>query len=145
MTAVSPARLSLLTLGVEDLGRATAFYTAVGFERSSASTDGVTFLRGAGVVLSLYPRGELAADAHVPAEGSGFRAVALACNVDEADQVQATFDHWVAAGATPVKAPERAFWGGTSSYVADPDGFLWEIAHNPFFPFTDDGRIDLPA
>jgi uncharacterized protein len=141
-----PARLSLVTLGVVDLGRATAFYTTLGFERSSASVDGeVAFFRTDGSVLALYPRERLAADAGVADTGSGFRGVALAINCHSEADVDWAFEQWAAAGATVVMPPEHAAWGGYTGHVADLDGHLWELAFNPGWGFTADGRVDLPA
>jgi predicted lactoylglutathione lyase len=138
------ARLTLVTLGVADLSRATAFYTAVGFERSSASAEGVTFFRAAGSVLALYPWELLAEDARVPPEGTGFRGVTLAMNCDSEAAVDAMFEVWQTAGARLVKPAEHAFWGGYTGYIADLDDHLWEIAYNPHWPFTEDGRLILP-
>src|SRR5689334_12586586 len=98
------APISLVTLGVQDLARATAFYEAVGFERSSVSVEGVvTFFRSEGSSLALWSSAELAADAGVSGEGSGFRHGSLAMNLPSEEELQATFDAFVAAGATPLK------------------------------------------
>ncbi|MGH3496496.1 MAG: VOC family protein [Nocardioidaceae bacterium] len=132
-------RLNLITLGVADLERSAAFYTSLGFERP-AGPEGIVFLRTTGSVLALFPRDELAADVGVPAEGSGFRGVTLAANQDSRADVDTAFAAWVEAGATPVKQPEAVFWGGYSGYVADPDGHLWELAHNPA---SDDNLLQL--
>jgi len=143
---VVPARLSLVTLGVSDVARATGFYLSLGFERSSASVDGeVTFFRTEGSVLGLYGRGALAADAGVAVEGVGFKATSLSMNCDSPDAVDEAFEAWATAGATVLHPPEPTAWGGYVGYVADLDGHLWELAHNPHFPFLPDGRIDLPA
>ena len=96
-----------------------------------------------GSVLGLFQREQLAEDASVSAEGSGFRAVTVALNCADRDEVDAVFAAWVAAGADPVKQPEEVFWGGYSSYVADPDGHLWEIAHNPYSPNDESGLMPL--
>jgi uncharacterized glyoxalase superfamily protein PhnB len=153
----------MVTLGVADVGRATAFYESLGWRRSSASEDGtITFFRMQGSALGLFGRDALAADAGIEAgvgsavgavegvEGveaarSGFRAVTLALNCGDRDEVDAVFAEWVAAGATPVKRPEAVEWGGYSSYVADPDGHLWEIAHNPYSPNDEHGSMQLPG
>jgi uncharacterized glyoxalase superfamily protein PhnB len=141
----SVPRLSLVTLGVEDLDRATAFYTTLGFERSSASVDGdVTFFRMAGSVLALYPRERLAADVGIAVDGTGFRAITLAMNCDSEADVDWAFEQWAAAGASVMMPPEHAAWGGYTGYVADLDGHLWELAYNPGWGFTVDGRLDLP-
>ena len=140
-----PQRISLVTLGVADVARSTAFYESLGWRRSPASVESTTFFNTEGPVLTLFGRADLAADAGVPADGGGFRGVTLAINVASRDQVDRTWAEWVDAGATPVKPPEAAPWGGYSSYVADPDGHLWEIAHNPYFEIGDDGLLRAPA
>lgn len=141
-----PARLSLATLGVTDVARSTAFYQALGWPISTASVpDVVSFFRTAGGLLSVFNVDDLAADATVdPARSAGFRGVALAINVDTAQDVDAALDTAVAAGGTLVKPAQRASWGGYTGYFADPDGHLWEVAHNPGFPIGDDGRPALP-
>src|SRR3954447_6235851 len=144
MTA-SRARLSLVTLGVEDVRRATAFYTSLGFERSSASVDGEgSFFHLAGSLWAVWRKEAMAADVGVAPEGTGFRAVALAVNLDSEAEVDGAFDQWATAGAAVVKPPEHASWGGYTGYVADLDGHLWELAYNPGFGFTPDGQLDLP-
>ncbi len=138
-----PPRLSIVTLGVADVGRATAFYEALGWTRSAASQESITFFQLQGSVLALYEREALADDAAVSPAGDGFRGVTCALNCDSRDEVDAVYAEWVAAGATPVKPPEAVFWGGYSSYVADPDGHLWEVVHNPYAPNDADGRLRL--
>jgi uncharacterized protein len=144
MTA-TPNRLSIVTLGVADVSRATAFYTSLGWHKSEASQESITFLRMVGSVLALYESSSLAEDAEVPHEGSGFRGVTLACTLDSESAVDAAFDAWVAAGANVVKRPVKVFWGGYSSYVADLDGHLWELAYNPFLHLLPDGRLELTS
>jgi catechol 2,3-dioxygenase-like lactoylglutathione lyase family enzyme len=141
-----PARLSLVTLGVADLARATAFYQALGWPLSPASVPGeVSFFRTAGGLLALYGAAALAEDALQPAEPApGFRGVALAINLDSPDEVDAALEAAVAAGGTLLKSPRRADWGGYSGYFADPDGHAWEVAHNPGWPIGPDGRPTLP-
>lgn len=139
-----PQRLTMVTLGVADVARSTSFYEGLGWRRSSTSSDTITFFRMQGSVLGLFQRAALADDAGTSSDGSGFRAVTLALNCADRAEVDAVFDAWVANGATAVKAPVEVFWGGYSSYVADPDGHLWEIAHNPFSPNDADGLMPLP-
>lgn len=139
-----PRRLTMVTLGVADVARATAFYESLGWRRSSASQDTITFFSMQGSVLGLFGRDALAEDATIDPEGSGFRGVTLALNCDDRDEVDAVYAAWLDAGATAVKPPEAVFWGGYSGYVADPDGHLWEIAHNPYSPNDDEGRMQLP-
>ncbi len=135
--------VSIITLGVSDLAASRRFYEALGFTAAPASQESVTFFQLSGVVLALYGREALAEDARVSAEGSGFRAVTLAQNLPSPAAVDAAIAHAVACGATLVKAAEPVFWGGYSGYFADPDGHLWEVAHNPFFPLAEDGRVSL--
>jgi predicted lactoylglutathione lyase len=139
-----PARITLVTLGVADVARSTAFYTALGWRRSGASNDEVSFFHTAGAVLAVWGRASLAEDAAVAVAGDGFRGVAVAINMESPEAVDASVEQWIAAGGTISKAPERTEWGGYSGYLADPDGHLWEFAHNPGFPLRSDGTIELP-
>ena len=138
-------RITMVTLGVADMARARRFYCeGLGWRQSAASNESVSFIEAGGVVFGLYGRAALAADAGVPEAGSGFRGVALAHNVGSEADVDRVLDEAVAAGATLVKPGEKVFWGGYSGYFADPDGHLWEVAHNPFSPLDADGRMTLP-
>lgn len=137
-------RISLITLGVADVTRSTEFYQRLGWSRSSASNDDVTFIQLKGIVLGLFARQSLAEDARVENTPGGFSGITLAYNVASDIGVDAVVKFAVSCGATVVKAPEKVFWGGYSGYVADPDGHLWEIAHNPFFPFDEHGHLVLP-
>ncbi|HSK24695.1 MAG TPA: VOC family protein [Egicoccus sp.] len=142
-----PAHVSLVTLGVADLARAEAFYTALGWRRSDASVDGVvSFMRGGPMVLSLWGRDELAGDAGLAAGGlaAGPGPTALACNLPDEASVDAAIAAAAEAGGRVTRPAVRADWGGYSGYVADPDGHLWEFAHNPGFPLRPDGSIRLP-
>ena len=136
-----PNRISIITLGVADLERSTAFYESLGWSKSSASMPAITFFEMQGSVFGLYEWSALADDAQVHADGSGFRGVTLAMNLASVAEVDEVFAEMVAAGATPKVEPHTAFWGGHSSYVADPDGHLWEIAHNPYATIDADGRL----
>ncbi len=135
-----PNRISIVTLGVADLDRATAFYESLGWT-NSATAPSIAFFEMQGSVLGLYEWTALADDAKVPSEGSGFRGVALAMNLASTDEVDVVFAEWLTAGATPKVHPHKAFWGGYSSYVADLDGHLWELAYNPYATLDADGRL----
>ena len=137
-------RISMITLGVADLAASTAFYEKLGFEKSSASQESVTFFKLKGTVLGLFGRAALAEDAGVEEAGSGFRAVTLAHNLASEAAVDEAFAHAVSCGATAVKQPEKVFWGGYSGYFADPDGHLWELAYNPFSENDENGFMQLP-
>ena len=135
-------RVSLITLAVSDVARATEFYRALGWEPSSASLPGdVTFIATQGALLGLWGRDALAADAGVAMDG---RNAALAINLESREAVDAAFARVAAAGGEIVRAPHATEWGGYSGYFADPDRNLWEIAHNPFWPIGADGRPQLP-
>jgi catechol 2,3-dioxygenase-like lactoylglutathione lyase family enzyme len=126
-------RISIITLGVGDLQRAIRFYRDGLGLPADTSYPNVAFFRLRGTWLSLYPRDELAKDAQVPAEGSGFHGFALAHNVASRALVDETLAQAVSAGAKLLKPAQDAFWGGYSGYFADPDGFAWEVAWNPHF------------
>ena len=140
-------RINLITLGVADLGRALHFYRdGLGWPLSSASVEGeIAFFRTGGVVLALWSRRSLAADASLSDVGRGFGGIALAQNVATPEMVDATLAQAKAAGATILTAAHDASWGGRSGYFADPDGHAWEVAWNPGFPFNPDGSLRLPA
>ena len=140
-----PARLTLVTLGVADVARATSFFEALGWRKSSASNDDVSFFQLGGLALSVFGRQALADDAIVSSEGSGFRGISLAINLESEAEVDRVAAEWVACGGTLVKQPHRVFWGGYSGYVADLDGHLWELAHNPGFTLMPDGSMQLPT
>ncbi len=126
-------RISMITLGVRDLAAAIEFYEqGLGFPRM-ASPPEVAFFTLNGSWLGLYGYEALAEDAGVPADGSGFRGFSLAHNVSSEAEVDAVMALAVGAGATLVKPPQKVFWGGYSGYFKDPDGHLWEVAHNPLF------------
>lgn len=140
-----PARLTLVTLGVADVARATSFFEALGWRKSSASQDEVSFFQLGGLALSIFGRDALADDAGVSSQGSGFTGISLAINLGSEAEVDRVAAEWVACGGAMVKPPQRVFWGGYSGYVADLDGHLWELAHNPGFTLSPDGAMHIPA
>lgn len=126
-------RISMITLGVRDLAAAIKFYeTGLGFPRMESPPE-VAFFTLNGSWLGLYSRNALAEDATVPPEGNGFEGFTLSHNVSSEEEVEKVMGQALAAGATLVKAAQKVFWGGYSGYFKDPDGHLWEIAHNPLF------------
>jgi uncharacterized protein len=138
-------RVSLITLGVADLQRSREFYERLGWRRSMAEAEGVVFFQAGGMALALYSRTELAKDAKISPEGSGFSRIALAYNTRSREEVDSALAEAQAAGARILKPAEEAFWGGYSGYFADPDGFPWEVAWNPSFAILEDGSIRLPG
>lgn len=135
-------RLSLVTLGVADLERSRRFYEAMGWRRANDHAE-VVFFQAGGMVLALWSREALAADAHLPATGSGFRGIALAYNTRTREEVDSVLDEATAAGGTIPKPAEDAVWGGYTGYFADPDGHLWEVAWNPDWTIAEDGSVRL--
>jgi catechol 2,3-dioxygenase-like lactoylglutathione lyase family enzyme len=137
--------ISFITLGVDDLARSRAFYRALGWCESSASKPEIAFFSVGTLAFGLFERTALAEDAGVSAAGSGFRGFALAHNVESDLLVSRTLDEAVAAGARLVRPAEKAAWGGVRGYFSDPDGFLWEVCWNPFFPLDEQGVVQLPV
>lgn len=131
-------KISLVTLGVRDLQKSIAFYRdglGLPLQPMQDAAD-IAFFGLQGTWLALYPREKLAEDAQVPAEGSGFNGITLAHNVDSKEKVDEVFAFAIATGAKAVKEPQDVFWGGYSGYFSDPDGYLWEVAWNPFTDLT---------
>ncbi|WP_125932147.1 VOC family protein [Thiosocius teredinicola] len=127
------ARISMITLGVGDLAKSIRFYEkGLGFPRMDSPPE-VAFFTLNGTWLGLYGREALAEDAQVSPEGTGFEGFSLAHNVESESEVDEVMAQAIEAGATLVKQPQKAFWGGYSGYFKDPDGHLWEVAHNPLF------------
>ncbi len=138
-------RMSMVTLGVDDLPRAIRFYErGLGFPRYGEGED-IAFFCLNGTWLGLYGRDALAADAGIESAGAGFRAFSISHNVDSEEKVDEVMRQAVEAGASMVKEPQKTSWGGYGGYFRDPDGHLWEVAHNPFTwigPEDEGGGID---
>ena len=136
--------LHIVTLGVRDLEVSRKFYgETLGWKPSSASSEGITFFQAGGVVLALFPRDELARDAVIAPEGSGFSGFTLAYNARSESEVDEIIADLKSKGVRIVKEPQKVFWGGYSSYFADPDDNRWEVAYNPFFAFDENGHLKL--
>ncbi|MBF9035225.1 VOC family protein [Rhodobacterales bacterium HKCCE2091] len=141
---MTPQRITLVTLGVDDMARSRAFYEALGWVRHGQSQEAVTFYQANGLVLGLFGRADLAADQGRAGADLETGAITLAQNFATEAEVDAAFDAAVSAGAEVLKRPEKVFWGGYSGYYADPDGHVWELAMNPFWPLSEDGSLTLP-
>lgn len=137
------SRVTIITLGVAALDRATKFYEAVLGTPPNRSSDGITFIELPGTWIALYPFEKLAEDISpdIPTGRSGFSGVTLAHNAGSRDDVVAVIRRAEAAGARVVKAPQETFWGGFSGYFADLDGHYWEVAWGPMFEFTETAEL----
>lgn len=137
-------RISLITLGVADLSRARRFYCDWGWTPHPNAPEGLALFQMPGLALALFALDELAEDQRRPVAELGAGAATLAQNCHDLAEVEAVFQSALDAGATCLKRPEKAAWGGTSGYFADPDGHVWEIAHNPFWLLAENGSLALP-
>ena len=135
-------RLSLITLGVEDLQRSRAFYTALGWSTAAAPGDDVVFFQAAGIVVALWDRARLAEDSGVEDTG-GWGGITLAHNVRSPAEVDTVIEEARAAGAHIARPGAETFWGGYSGLFVDPDGHPWEVAHNPRWVVGEDGSTRL--
>ena len=140
---MTPQRVTLITLGVADLERSKAFYGALGWVPTQDEGE-VVFYQINGMVLGFFSLGPLAKDQGRPDAQLGTGAMTLAQNFTTDAEVDAAHALALKAGATALKAPEKVFWGGYSGYYADPDGHVWEVAQNPFWPLNADGSLTLP-
>jgi predicted lactoylglutathione lyase len=137
-------RLSLITLGVTDLGRARSFYEGLGWTTRADPGDDVVFFQAVGMVVALWDRARLAEDSAVT-DGGGWGGVTLAYNTRSTDEVDEVIEQARSAGATIGREPGETFWGGYSAVFIDPDGHPWEVAHNPRWTIGEDGSLTLPG
>ena len=135
-------RVSLITLGVADVARSRTFYEALGWATSTEPGSDIVFFQAGGMIVALWSRAELATDTVVE-DGGGWGGITLAHNVRSPAEVDAVLVEANAAGATIARSGAETFWGGYSGVFVDPDGHVWEIAHNPFWTLDDDGSVRL--
>lgn len=126
-------RISLVTLGVRDLGRARAFYEAIGWSGASQPDDEICFFQAGGMVFGLW----------TALGGHGAPGIELAHNVRSPEEVAAVLDEAERAGGTIARPAGPAEWGGTTGAFADPEGYVWEVAHNPFWTLDEDGTVHI--
>jgi uncharacterized protein len=136
--------LSLITLGVADYERAKAFYAALGWT-PALDIQETAFYQANGVVVTLWSREKLAQDMGVPDDGATWGGIALAHNVGSREEVDAIIDRARAGGAAITRPPSETFYGGYAGCFRDPDGHVWEVAHNPGFGLAGDGSVILPG
>lgn len=142
-----PANFSIVTLGVADLERSARFYRDLGWEQRGDLAHGITWFKTSGTWVGLFGYDALAEDAALTAEPEAdlpaYRGITLALNLPSEDAVDLAFARVHEVGGRIVKPAKRTEWGGYSGYFADPDGHLWEIAHNPGFPIDEQGRVEI--
>ncbi len=134
-------RLTFITIGCADLNKLKQFYIDKFKWAPLKDSDGIVFFKLNGFILSLFPVNELAADAGVPGDGTGFKKFTLAINYKSEKEVDEVFKTLQDRGVKIIKAPQKASWGGYSGYVADIEDNLWEIAFNPFLEMYDKGNV----
>ena len=136
-------RISIITLGVENLNKSYKFYTALGFPSSKKPEEGIVFFKTGGVCLALYPLDKLAKDISPDfrLNRSGFAGITLAHNTKSKEEVNAVLELARKAGGKIEKPAQDTFWGGYSGYFSDPDGYLWEIAYADFWKFNEDSSL----
>lgn len=136
-------RVTLITLGVKDLEASRAFYRALGWH-AQADQERISFFQMHGAVLALFGLTDLADDQDRPVDDLGTGAMTLAQNFGTEEDVDEVWHKAMQAGARAIKRPQATSWGGYSGYFADPDGHVWELAVNPFWPLAADGSLTLP-
>ena len=135
-------RVSVITLGVADLEKSRAFYDALGWKvASEEQVENIVAYDLISMTLCLYPLEGLAEDAKIEVQSQEFSTFTLAYNVASEEDVDAALEEAVKAGGKLLKQAEKVFWGGYSGYFADPDGYLWEVAHNPFSKLGENGEF----
>jgi uncharacterized protein len=137
-------RVNVITLGVGDLGRARRFYEALGWKTKADPGDDVVFFQAGGMVVALWDRARLAEDSCVE-DSPGWGGVTLAVNFGSREEVDAVTEEARAAGAKIGREPAETFWGGYSAVFVDPDGYPWEVAHNPHWTIAEDGGVRIAS
>jgi uncharacterized protein len=136
-------RVSLITLGVANLRRSRNFYEHLGWR--GRQVEDTVFFQAGGQAVVLWSRDKVAADAGIEDDGtSRFGGIVLAHNVASRDEVDRIIRDAASAGAAVTKAPRETFYGGYAGFFRDPDGHVWEVAHNPGFSLGADGALTLP-
>ncbi len=136
-------KLNLITLGVADIERSAAFYEKLGWRRSDKSVEGLVLFPLGGMVLALHPREELAADTTLEYQPSEFSGITISYNAGSEQEVDEILARVAELGATVVKPAQKVYWGGYSGYFKDLDGFLFEVAYNPFWELNENGDLML--
>ena len=136
-------KLTLITLGVRNFQKALSFYEGLGWQKSDKSMDDYALFPLGGIVLGLYPLKELSADTGLPYEPSAFAGMTISYNATSEAEVDSVLAKVEESGATIIKPAQKVFWGGYSGYFKDFDGYIFEVAYNPFWEFDENGNLKL--
>lgn len=137
-------KLNLITLGVADFERSVDFYEkGLGWKKSDKSVEGLALFSLGGMVLALHPRHQLAEDTTLQYQPTMFSGMTISYNARSEQEVDEVFKQVASLGATIVKPAQKVYWGGYSGYFKDLDGYLFEVAYNPFWPLNEHGDIVL--
>ena len=136
-------RLTIVTLGVKSVLASTSFYIEkFGWQKTAQSNDDISFFKVNGILFALYPLDKLEEDAGVRVlHSDGYKSITVAYNARSMEEVDQLIESLEVKGVSVVKRPQKVFWGGYSSYVSDPDGYLWEIAYNPYLSLDKEGNV----
>jgi len=136
--------LNLITLGVADFQKSLDFYEkGLGWKKSDKSMDGLALFDMGGIILALHPRHELAEDTTLTYEPSTFSGLTISHNTKSEKEVDEILEKVKKLGAVVVKPAQKVYWGGYSGYFKDPDGYLFEVAYNPFWELDEKGNVKL--
>lgn len=138
---MTPQRITMITLAVADIDRSRKFYAKLGWSEAGGGNDKIAFYKVAGQFFTLYDKDALTKDLGLPIHERSTGTITLATNYNSPEEVDSAFADAMAAGAIEITHPKDVFWGGYSGYFADPDGHLWEVAHNPFWTLDADGQV----
>jgi catechol 2,3-dioxygenase-like lactoylglutathione lyase family enzyme len=137
-------KFNLITLGVDDLERSLNFYEkGLGWKKSGKSMDDLALFPLGGITLALYPRQELGKDATLEYQSTEFSGIAISYNAKSEKEVDEILEQVAKLGATIIKPAQKVFWGGYSGYFKDPDGYLFEVAYNPFWELDENDNLKL--
>lgn len=137
-------KLNLITLGVDDLESSLNFYEkGLGWQKSGKSMDDLALFPLGGITLALYPRQELAKDTTLEYQPTEFAGITISYNAKSEKEVDEIFEQVAKLGATIIKPAQKVFWGGYSGYFKDPDGYLFEVAYNPFWELDENDNLKL--
>lgn len=138
---MTPQRVTMITLAVDDLARSRKFYADIGWQEADGGNDMIAFYKITGQFFALYSKDALTKDIGMPVHKRSTGTITLATNYNSKEEVDRAFADALAAGAIVITKPKEVIWGGYSGNFTDPDGHLWEVAHNPFWTLDDDGMI----